>query len=302
MSSLQSFINSPLGIGLVLAIGKALPPKQGFNLAFWIGNQLAKRKDSPMVRATRANMWVVTGQKLTSKELDELTLENLRFTAHALYDFYHHIDDHDAIRRRVSLSRKLRGFLDSRLGGKEGTLMLAPHLSNFDLGGRAIALNNYDVQALSYPQPQGGYQWQNRLRRDAGINITPMSVETMRQAKERLRNGGGVITGLERPLPETNYHPKFFGFPAPVPVSYVRMALQTNSALFVIACVGTPHTDYQLECSDLIYMEQYDDPVREIENNAEKVLKAAEPFIRAHPEQWSMTYPVWPFALNEMPE
>lgn len=302
MSSLQTLINSPLGIGLVLAIGKALPPKQGFGLASWVGKQLAKSRNSPMVKATRANMWVVTGQKLSARELDELVLENLQFTTQALYDFYHHIDNHDAIRKRVSLSSKLRGFLDNRLGGKEGTLMLAPHLSNFDLGGRAIALNNYDVQALSYPQPQSGYQWQNRLRRDAGINITPMSVENMRQAKERLKKGGGVLTGLERPLPETNYHPKFFGYPAPVPVSYVRMALQTHSAVFVMACVGTPQTNYRLECSDLIYMEPDDDPVNEIEKNAEKVLKAAEPFIREHPEQWSMTYPVWPFALEEMPE
>lgn len=302
MPSLQSLINSPLGIGLVLAIGKTLPQNHGLDLALRVGNQLAKRKNSPMVRATRANMWVVTGQKLSSKELDELTLENLQFTAQALYDFYHHMDNHEAIRARVTLSPKLRGFLDNRLGSAEGTLMLAPHLSNFDLGGRAIALNNYDVQALSYPQPEGGYQWQNRLRRDAGINITPMSVETMRQAKERLKKGGGVLTGLERPLPNTNYHPRFFGYPAPVPVSYVRMALQTHSAVFVVACTGTPRTDYRLECSDLICMEPDNDPVKEIEKNAEKVLKAAEPFIRDHPEQWSMTYPVWPFALNEMPE
>jgi lauroyl/myristoyl acyltransferase len=49
-------------------------------------------------------------------------------------------------------------------------------------------------------------------------------------------------------------------------------------------------------------MEPDEDPVKEIEKNAEKVLKAAEPFIRDHPEQWSMTYPVWPFALDEMPD
>jgi len=302
MPTLESLINSTLGIRLVLSIGKALPQKHGLNLALWVGDQLAKRKQSPMIRATRANMWVVTGQKLTSKELDELTLENLQFTAQALYDFYHHIDNYPAIRKRVTLSPKLREYLDNRLGGTEGTLMLAPHLSNFDLGGRAIALNDYDVQALSYPQPQGGYQWQNQLRRDAGINITPMSVESMRKAKEKLKKGGGVLTGLERPLPETNYHPKFFGYPTPVPVSYVRMALQTHSAVFVVVCTGTPQTDYRLECSDLIYMAADDDPVKEIEKNAEKVLKAAEPFIRDHPEQWSMTYPVWPFALDEMPE
>ena len=301
MPSLQSLINSPLGIGIILTIGKTLPPAMGFKLADWVGRTLAGRKNSPMIKATRTNLWIATGEKLSAEELDELVLENMQFTAQVLYDFYHHIHDHDAIRKRVILSPKLCNLLDSRLGGKEGTLMLAPHLSNFDLGGRAIPINGYDVQALSYPQPQGGYQWQNQLRRDDGINITPMSVETMRQAKERLKNGGGVLTGLERPLTETNYHPKFFGHPAPVPVSYVRMALQTGSAIFIIACVGTPESDYRLECSDLIYMEPDDDPVREIEKNAEKVLKAAEPFIREHPEQWLMTYPVWPDLLEKTP-
>jgi KDO2-lipid IV(A) lauroyltransferase len=199
------------------------------------------------------------------------------------------------------LCPQLVGLLNSRMGGNEGTLILAPHLSNFDLAGRAMALNGYNIQVLSYPQPHGGYQWQNRLRKDIGIEISPMSTESLRRAKTRLKDGGFVISGLERPLVDTNYHPKFFGYPAPVPVFYVRLALQTNSAILIIACVGTPEENYTLECSDLIYLKPDDDPLREIERNAEKVLKAAEPFIRTHPEQWAMTYTVWPFALNKMP-
>ena len=89
--------------------------------------------------------------------------------------------------------------------------------------------------------------------------------------------------------------------PAAVPTSYVRMALQTDSAVAVIACIGLPEENYRVECSDLIYMEPDDDPVREIEKNAEKVLREAEKFIRAYPSQWAMFYPVWPFALEEMP-
>jgi len=86
-----------------------------------------------------------------------------------------------------------------------------------------------------------------------------------------------------------------------VPVFYVRLALQTRCAMMIIACVGTPEEDYVLECSDLIYLKTFKDPTQEIESNAEKVLKAAEPFIRAHPEQWAMSYPVWPFAMDQMP-
>ena len=298
---MQTFINSRFGIGLILAIGKLIPPKFGFILADWAAKKIASRKESQMVRALRANQWIVTGQKLTAEELDAQVQDTFCHIAHVQYDLYHNLDNYQATLERMVLSPKLVGILNSRRDGTEGTMILAPHLSNFDLAGRAMALNGYDIQVLSYPQPHGGYQWQNRLRKEVGIDVSPMSTESLRRAKARLKSGGLVISGLERPLLETNYHPKFFGYPAPVPVFYVRLALQTNSAMLVITCVGTPEEDYILECSDLIYLRSFKDPVQEIEKNAEKVLKAAEPFIRAHPEQWAMNYPLWSFALDQMP-
>jgi len=299
---LQNLINGPIGISLILSLSKLLPPKFGYALADSVASILVRQADLDPIRATRANQWVVSGCALNRQELDEVTEKTIRNTARWLYDLYHHLYNRKKILQKVTLSPKLTDFLDTRLGGKEGTILVAPHLSNFDLAGRAIVLSGYDVQALSYPRPHSGYQWQNKLRRDAGMNITPMSFESMRAAKELLKKGGGVVTGLDRPLDKTNYYPKFFGHPAPVPTSYVRMALQTRSAVLVIAATGLPENNYHVECSDLIYMQPDDDPTIEIEKNAEKVLAEAEKFIRANPTQWGMTYPVWPFALDEMPQ
>jgi len=299
--SLQSFINGRFGIGLILALGKIIPSSIGYPLAEKISVLLSAQKDSDLVKAARANQWIISKRSLTSEELDIQTRETFRQTSRWLFDFYHNINNYETILDRVTLSPKLIKFLTERLGGDEGTIMVAPHLSNFDFGGRALVLHGFDVQVLSYPQPHGGYQWQNKLRKDVGMNVTPMSTESMRAAKARLRNGGGVVTGMDRPLDRSNYNPRFFGFPAAVPTSYVRMALQTNSAVVVIACIGLPEENYRVECSDLIYMKPDDDPVKEIEKNAEKVLREAERFICAYPSQWAMFYPVWPFALEEMP-
>ena len=299
--SLQSFINGRFGIGLILALGKIIPPSIGYPLTEKVSLLLSAQKKSNIVRTARANQWIISGCSLSSEELDAQTRETFRQTSRWLFDFYHNINNYQAILDRVTLSPKLVKFLTDRLGGDEGTIMVAPHLSNFDFGGRAMVLHGFDIQVLSYPQPHGGYQWQNKLRKDIGMNVTPMSIESMRTAKTRLKNGGVVVTGMDRPLDRSNYHPRFFGYPAAVPTSYVRMALQTNAAVLVIACIGLPEENYHVECSDLIYMESDDDPVREIEKNAEKVLCEAEKFIRAHPSQWAMFYPVWPFALEEMP-
>ena len=299
--SLQSFINGRFGIGLILALGKIIPSSIGYPLSEKVSLLLSAQENSDIVRAARANQWVVSGCSLSSEELDAQTRETFRQTSRWLFDFYHNINNYQTIIDRVTLSPKLVKFLADRLGGDEGTILVAPHLSNFDFGGRAMVLHGFDIQVLSYPQPHGGYQWQNKLRKDIGMNVTPMSVESMRAAKARLKNGGVVVTGMDRPLDRSNYHPRFFGFPTTVPTSYVRIALQTNAAVVVIACIGLPEENYRVECSDLIYMEPDDDPVREIEKNAEKVLREAENFIRAYPSQWAMFYPVWPFALEEMP-
>jgi len=299
--SLQSFINGRYGIGIILALGKIIPSSIGYPLAEKVSLLLSAQKDSDIVRTARANQWIISGRSLSSEELDAQTRETFRQTSRWLFDYYHNIKNYEAIFDRVTLSPKLVKFLADRLGGDEGTIMVAPHLSNFDFGGRAMVLHGFDIQVLSYPQPHGGYQWQNKLRKDIGMNLTPMSTESMRAAKARLRNGGVVVTGMDRPLDRSNYNPRFFNFPAAVPTSYVRMALQTNSAVLVIACIGLPEENYRVECSDLIYFEPDDDPVREIEKNAEKVLHEAENFIRAYPSQWAMFYPVWPFAIEEMP-
>ena len=299
--SMQSIINSPLGIGIILGLGKIIPPKSGFKLANFIADVIMSKTDSDMVRAVRANQWVITGEKLTKEELDRQTEETFRQIASCIYDLYHNFHNYQAILNRVTFTPKVINFLKERNESQEGTILLGPHLSNFDFAGRALALHGLKPQVLSYPQPKSSYRWQNRLRRDIGLNITPMSTESMRQAKATLKEGGFVVTGLERPLKNTNYYPRFFGHPAPVPTSYVRMAMQTNSAVAILACTGTPEENYIVDCSDPIYMKPYDDAKDEIEKNAGKVLAAAEVFIRDNPTQWAMSYPVWPDALEKMP-
>jgi len=288
-------------MGFALAVGKTIPPKAGFKIAKFAADIISSHPESKVVRGVRVNQWVISGERLSKEELDERTKETFQQIASCIYDLYHNYHNYRAIMDRVILSPKSSELLESRSKCGEGTILLGPHLSNFDLAGRAIVMHGYNPQVLSYPQPKESYRWQNRLRREIGMNITPMTTENIRKAKSLLKEGGLVVTGLERPLEKTNYCPKFFGHPAPVPTSYVRLALQTHSAVAIMACIGTPEDNYVVECSDLVYMQPYDNPVDEIERNAEKVLAQAEGFIRNHPTQWAMSYPVWPSEMDKMP-
>lgn len=300
--SFQDLINGELAVNFAKGLAKMLPEKLGFGMADSIADMIAKRSTSSMVRCSRANQWIVSEKKLTKDELDQRVFEVFDHTAYCLFDLYHNIDEPQTLLSKITFSPKLEKILDEREKCGEGTIYVTPHLSNFDLAGRAITYSGHHILVLSYPNPNKGYQLQNKLRKEYDIEIMPMSVESLRLGKQRLQEGKAIITGLDRPLDETKYHPRFFGYPSNVPVTYIKLAQQTKVPIVVVACMGNENGAYTADASDLIFMHNYHDPIQDMERNAEKVLKQAEVFIRAHPNQWSMFYPVWPWALDEMPE
>ncbi len=297
----QDLLNGTLGVGFALWLSRSLPPSAGFKLADAAGGWMADRDHLEMVRAVRANQWVVSGEKLSATELDALVRQVYRYKARALYDYYHDLGKSDKVLNRVRFSPMMEAHLERMHKAEQGTMLVIPHIGNFDEAGQALAVKGLLFQILSYPHPSAGYRWENRIRKLVGMEVTPMSIESMRQAKHRLQAGGTVLTGMDRPLEETNYRPLFFGRPAPVPVAYIRMALQTQVPVVVIGVFTRPGNRLLVDASERIEMIPHPDREQEILQNAERVLQVAEEMILRAPEEWVMFYPVWPETLREAP-
>lgn len=299
--SIQDFTNSRLGVALGLSIGKILPPRQGYTLANWLGTWVAASKKRKMVRAVRANQWVVSGGALSPQELDQITRETFRNTGRCLYDLYRSLDAPAKILEKVVFDREFVALKARVMESGQSSVFVCPHMSNFDLAGRAMGLSGLKFLVLSYPEPPSGYRWQNEMRRKMGLEILPLSVTALRTAVERLQAGGTVLTGVDRPITDSNYCPNFFGRPARLPVGHVRLALKTKSPVYVVCCMTGQDGMYHLEASDPVFMKPYADREDEILRNAEPILERVEAFIRQAPEQWSMFFPVWPEAAAELP-
>jgi len=299
--SIQDITNSRLGVALGIAIGQAIPPRQGYSIANRVGDWMAASKKRKMVRAVRANQWVASGEKLTSPELDAITRQTFRNTGRCLYDLYHTMNSPEQITAKVALSPRFQAFKKRITDRPQRCVFVCPHMSNFDLAGRALGLKGLKFIVLSIPNPIAGYRWLNDMRERTGLEILPMSVSALRVAVERLHAGGIVLTGVDRPLNDSNYRPKFFGRPAYLPVAHVRLALKTRSPVYVVSCITDAEGIYTLDLSDPVEMKSYPDREDEIICNAEPILQRVEEFIRLAPAQWSMFYPVWPEAMAEMP-
>jgi KDO2-lipid IV(A) lauroyltransferase len=243
---------------------------------------------------------VVNGENLTAVELDEAVARTLRHTAHCLYDTYHYFQNERAGREMVIIGPSARAELERVKREREGVVIVGPHLSNFDYAGQTVG-TEIEAIALTIPQPEGGYRWQNQIRRYSGLEIAPTSLKSMRKALKTLDEGGIVLTAIDRPIEGSKHILDFFGRPAKLPLHHVLLALKADVPIIVVAVVMKPDGRYEVVHSDPVVMERSADRNFDLIHNAGRVLRIAEDYIRLAPNQWSMYYPVWPEVEKHLP-
>jgi phosphatidylinositol dimannoside acyltransferase len=298
----QEIINSRLGVGFALMLARSTPAHLGYKLAFGISDLIAARHSWALVRAVRTNQWIVSRGKLSGSELDQAVRITLRNTARAIYDFYHYFHNSEAIRRLISFNAPAERLIQQSQTGEAGMVVVGVHLSSFDLGLRAISLLGLRALLLTLTELSGGHQWQLHMRRNFGLDILPANMSTLRQAITYLREGGAILTGVDRPVGPSKYKPRFFGQPSDLPVHHIQLALKADVPIVVAAMIRQADDNYQFLVSEPIFMQPHPDRRTEIISNAEAVLKVAEDFIRQAPQQWSISYPVWPELMDQVPE
>ncbi len=291
----QSIINSRLGVGLAMGLGRTTPPRLGYQIAQFVARQIGARSNLGIVQAVRGNQAVIGGD-LTPAALDQRVIDTFVQTGYCLYDLYHNLWNRAAIYNLLDWTPPIDQLVRSRQNASQGLTIVGVHMSNFDFVAQIASMRGLQAMALGLPNPGGGYQWQNDIRKESGFEVVPASITALRQATRLLEQGGTVITGLDRPLGESKYMPRFFGRPAALPVMHIMLALKTNTPVIVAAAFRDERGCYHIEISEPVTMRPYRDRHEEIERNAETILEIAAGFIRRAPTQWSMFYPVWPDA------
>jgi lauroyl/myristoyl acyltransferase len=296
----HALINSRLGVGFALYAGRLLPPQSGYKLADFLARQITAHKDWSLVRAVRMNQWVISQGECTSAELDEAVLQVFRNTGHALYDFNHNLLTPLESQSLVELTPFIQERIERAREDKSGFVLVGIHLGNFEFAMHTAFRLGLRAYVLTLPELPGGLRWQYELRQKIGFEIIPVSLSSMRQAANRLEQGGIVLTGIDRPVANPNYKPRFFGRPASLPVHHVILALKARVPVILAAIIREPDGMFHFHVSDPIEMQHYPERATEILRNAEAVLEVAEVLIRQAPQQWAIFYPVWPEVQDQI--
>jgi lauroyl/myristoyl acyltransferase len=299
---IQRVINSSFGINLVTMLGRSLSPRLGYRIADFLTEQIASQRDSQMVRTIRANQWIVRGETLDNIALDRAVRETVRHSAHSIFDLYHYIQDPEATRRLIVLDSTMQQLSLRPEFDECGLMVVGLHLSNFDLVLQWLCSQGMKPFVLTIPEPRGGRRMEFEMRRRTGMNLVPVSVGALRQALRHLQQGGVILTGIDRPIPDPKANPRFFGHPAALPMHHIFLAIKAKVPVMIMVTNFQADGKYHVLTSDLIEMDPHPDREQEMLQNAEKVLCVAEKFIRQVPEQWSVSLPVWPEIMKQVPE
>ncbi|MGC9522914.1 MAG: lysophospholipid acyltransferase family protein [Anaerolineae bacterium] len=218
-------------------------------------------------------------------------------TTRGYYHLFHNLGQEDfrldKLDPPVRISSEVQGFLDGAFAQGRGLFIAGTHMSNFDLGG--IALSYYTPvppQALSIADPAPGHEFVNQLRLKGRGKLTPVSPGALREAMQRLREGGIVITGVDHPLTQGNRPVRFFGKTACLPVGYIRIPLAADALVMTVSFVYDGEA-YHILGNPPFEMIRTGDRQRDVELNVARILAEIEDFVRLAPDQWMIFERVW---------
>jgi lauroyl/myristoyl acyltransferase len=298
----RKIINSPFGLNIAYSIGRFTPNWLGQRITLFAADRISACKDWKMVRAARCNQWVASGEQLGGRALDKAVAENFHSIANSIFDLYHNLDNPAAFLRLIEPHPTAFQLVQRPEFSERGLVVAGVHLSNFDMVFQMGGLAGIKAIVLTLPELNAGYQKQLDMRMKKGMHILQASVGTFKHAMDHLRAGGMVITGIDRPDESYLYRPTFFGRSAAVPIHHIFLALKAKVPIIVGATLKRPDGKYHFLFSEPIEMQPHPDRHTEIMLNAETILHVAEDIIRHDPSQWAMTFPVWPEAMDQVPE
>ncbi|MEA3544632.1 MAG: lysophospholipid acyltransferase family protein [Thermodesulfobacteriota bacterium] len=291
--NLQTLLNSRFSIALGMAVGRNIPTTASYPLVRFVARRLAQQERLSVVQTVSSNQQVVHCGELTPRDLKKIVEDVFSNAGRCFIDLYRNYKNPAALQRKIVENEDLQKLITLSQDKDFGAFVVVPHLSSFDLMLLAAAARGFKAKVLTIGAPTDGYKLQNDIRATSGLEILPVSRRAHIQVIDTLRNGGFVVSGIDRPIPKQPRTLNFFDKPSPLPDGHIRMALKANVPIMVAAVHMTEDGCYQLSLSDPIPMIRMSDPVEEVCYNAENILKKIEDHIRCHPSQWLMYYPVW---------
>jgi lauroyl/myristoyl acyltransferase len=295
ITPVQRVLSSRPVTGLGMFLAKHAPPPIGRTIAYAVAG-LINRLKPDVYWMVYANLHQVLGPQVGKRAMHRTVRQVFRNTARNNYELWHMVGQGpQALDAAVHIPDEVWERLDEVQQRGQGIIVGGVHTGNFDAGLVALATKGQDTQVLGLAAPPGGgFDLMDHMRTSMGVHVTSIGVPALREAIRRLRAGGIVLTGVDRPVSDEEHWTEFFGRPAPLPTGHVRLALKAGAAIFVAGTQRDAQGINVVGISPPLEMIRTGDADEDLWVNMRRAAVWLEEFIRIRPDQWGMFVPVWP--------
>ncbi len=192
-----------------------------------------------------------------------------------------------------------REFLAAARARGRGVLLITPHLGNWEFGGALLTRSGEKLLVLTQPEPGRGFtELRQKSRARWGIETLVVGEDAFAFVEiiKQLQAGATVALLVDRPPSPTAVTVQLFGRPFPASIAAAELARASGCAVLPTFVVRTPQ-GYRAEILPEVVYERaaIGDRAARIRLTQE-ILRAFEPVIRQHVEQWYHFVPVWTLA------
>ena len=276
-----------------------LPPRAGYWLSRQMGS-LAYMVLPHMRNALTINMRHVLGPDADEQEVDELVRKACINVMKGHYELFRlsrlSMDEIKAMTRVEGLEH-----MEAALARGKGVVLASAHYGNVDLMSQLPDAYGIPMTApVWHFEPERLFQYTLKMRTSHGIRLIPTDGPMMELYRALKR---GEIIGLpgDRSTAGLTVEVDFFGEPANLPPSPVRVALRTGAALVPAFAERRPDNTFVVRIEPELELPQTGDLEADVLAGTEMLVSAMERAISKHPEQWLVAVSVWP-TNDEKPE
>lgn len=290
--NLISLATNRWGPTYIQALCSLLGRRGSYRICDALASYLACQKRLPFISSLYANMSVVRSRSLDDPRLTRDIRQVLSRAMRGYTDLYLLLSRRSVrVCDRLTIDSRSKRCLYDALLAQEGTVLVGLHNTAFDLLILALPELFPAIQVLSNAEPRGSSRTMNVMRWRRGVEITPTSPSTLREAARNLRAGNAVALGADLPVRQ-NHPQEFFGRPSRLSGGYARLACMTGARVLFGCIHALAPGEYKVQLQNIGPPPGTKVDVRE-PAIVQSVIQQMEACIRSRPHEWIMPYRVW---------
>jgi phosphatidylinositol dimannoside acyltransferase len=261
---------------------------------FAAAGRLAYRRLGQVRTTVAANQARALGLDGTDERVSRSTREAFELYARYWYDTFR---IRTMTRAMIRARTDVIGLhhIDAALAKGKGCLTVLPHMGNWDVAGRFLALNGYRIAAVAETlRPARLSELFLRHRRELGMQIVALADtrQVAGQLKRLLAENWIVALVADRDLTGHGIEVKMFGATRRLPSGPARLSLATGAPLLVCPAYTTP-AGWRIQASAPLEIARGGNTRADVRELSQRMAAAFERAIAARPSDWHLFQPGW---------